>query len=685
MNAVRTAMAGASVSCAPAGVRASPGAATSTVAAAQGQGERVERTSVAAAGDGRTPLVMLVPHLLALLFASANAFGQSGEQVAGGVLRVGTIDHFAISEGSGLTASRRYPGVIWTHNDGGYQFLFALTEAGDWLGGFQVVGANLIDWEALAADNQGNLYLADIGSNGIARTHVAVHRVKEPNPARGYGNAEVNRTWYLRFPDHRLDCEAFFVHDGYGYLITKPRAIDDRVTMFRYPLSSGSSSTLLEEVARFQVTASVTDASISVDGERLGVLTSQGAYLFSINGSPESIDSAQREFTPFLNDFMEGGTFVDHGFLVSAETRELWLFTNGNFRCESPPGFSTPLVDRPALVGGVVVFDPRVMGCPQPVFTWSLNSFVLAGQTNSTLVLSDVTAADAGLYDVTASNIFGIATSAAFLSVRGKPDVRITEVMPSPAISPGVPTADWWELTSFEAFPVDLSEWRFNDSVGGLTDPYVFGAGPIIAPGESIVFLEGLTPADFRTWWGDSNLPPALQIVTYSGSGLSFRITGDTLFLWDNVGTDPSDTVGRADFGAADAGVTFNYDPATQQFEARSVLGVNGVIAAATAPDIGSPGRIVAPGGATPQPTPVPPPKLRMLGGTAPDSIRIEFEAVAGHRYSLEITDSLAGGIWLRTGDTFQSTTNVTSFFERDRTGSSRFYRLSAATAPATN
>src|SRR5687768_8112521 len=77
-----------------------------------------------------------------------------------GVTQIGRMRHFAIAESSGLTVSRRYPGVIWTHNDGGFQFLFAVNRSGKFLGGFQVPG-NLVDWEDIAIDNGGNLYLAD--------------------------------------------------------------------------------------------------------------------------------------------------------------------------------------------------------------------------------------------------------------------------------------------------------------------------------------------------------------------------------------------------------------------------------------------------------------------------------------------------------------------------------------------
>lgn len=611
--------------------------------------------------------------VLALLLAHSLASAQTN--VAEGVIQVGTISHFAISEGSGLTASSRYPGVIWTHNDGGYQFLFAINRAGDYLGAFQVTGANLIDWEAVASDGNGNLYLADIGGNGIERTHVAVHRLREPNPADRYGNAEVNKTWYLRFPEVKEDCEAFFVLNDYGYLITKPRT-NDQVTMFRYPLASGGRSVLLEEVAKISVTAAVTDAGISADKQRLGLVTTGGVYLYFIHGDPASIPTAEREFTRFPNDFMEGGSFVDGGFLTSAETRELWLFTNANFVCTSPPNFIAVPADRSVQLGSNIELEAEVEGCPRPAFQWTFNGTPLTTGTNVTLSLPAITVNDAGIYQLTASNSFGVITTSVTVTVRTKPDLRITEVMPSPALDATVPTADWWELTSFESQPVDLTGWRFNDSNGLLFDPYVFTAGPIIAPGETIVFIENLTAAEFRNWWGETNLPSGLQIISYSGSGLSFRITGDTLFFWDNLSTDPNDTVSRADFGIADTGVTFNYDPVAQLFGAKSVLGTNGVLHAASSSDIGSPGRITAP---PPDPTPgtnTPPAQPIAVATLAGESIRIEFDATAGFRYTLEVREDLSAGDWTATDVFHQATANERTFLEVPRNPATRFFRI---------
>jgi hypothetical protein len=334
-------------------------------------------------------------------------------------------------------------------------------------------------------------------------------------------------------------------------------------------------------------------------------------------------------------------------------------------QCPAPPRFTLSPTNQSAFVGGAAAFRALAVGYPPPAYQWRFAGQILAGQTNSLLVLSNIGLHQAGSYQVTVSNASGHLTNAATLTVRSRPDLRITEVMSNEAPSPGVATADWWELTSFESQTVDLSGWRFNDNGGGLTDPFVFPAGLLIPPGESIVFSEGLTATQFRDWWGSTNLPANVQIVTYSGAGLSLSATGDGIRLWDAQTADPNDTTASVDFGTATAGVSFNYNPGTAQFGANSQLGVNGVIRAGATSDIGSPGRIHAPAMS---------PVLQV--SSVAGNIRIAFDAVAGFRYSLETRSGFEMTTWELTGDTFQPSADMRAFFEQEITGNRRFYRV---------
>jgi hypothetical protein len=246
------------------------------------------------------------------------------------VVQLGSITHPAIRESSGLQASRRYPGVFWTHNDSGKpHFLFAIRQDGTFIRGFQLFGANPIDWEDLGMDSAGNLYLADTGIDGLARTHVAVHRVAEPNPFRISG-VRVNRTWLLRFPGIRHDVEAFFVWNGFGYLVTKVRT-NDVVGIYRFALAAGSRPIALQKVTDVPVTAQVTASDITPDGQKLALLTEEGAYSITINGNVSAAAFAPRTFIQLINTFIEGATFTDRGLLVSAETRQIFLFTGDAF------------------------------------------------------------------------------------------------------------------------------------------------------------------------------------------------------------------------------------------------------------------------------------------------------------------------------------------------------------------
>jgi hypothetical protein len=507
------------------------------------------------------------------------------------VTQIGRLSHSAISESSGLVASRRYPGILWTHNDGGQQFLFAVDQTGKMLSAFSVPG-NLIDWEDIAIDKAGNLYLADTGSNGMVRTHVAIHRVTEPNPYRRYGNARLNRSWYLRFPEGRIqDCEALFVHGGFGYLINKRTPVGV-VSMYRFSLGDRRRSIPLQRVSQIALESPVTAADLSVDGQRLALTTSDGIYLFFVNGSLASSGSVTPMYFDFRDDFMEGGTFFRNGFLASSEKRQLWFFKDPAFRCQAPARLESRMQNTTVPAGTVVRFEVTALGCPTPQFAWRFNGQPIPGVTNSLLDLLGVSPADAGAYEVAVFNRYGGETNSALLNVLLRADIRITEVMSSPTTDAAFETGDWWEITNFEPRQMDLSGWRVNDSVGGLTDPFVLPAGVLLEPGETLILVENLSPEEFRVWWGDSNIPAGARILTYTGSGLSFRSGGDTIFLWDNIATDPQDYVTRADFGPADSGVTFIYNPDTNLFGDKSQVGVHGAVKAETSSDIGSPGRI---------------------------------------------------------------------------------------------
>jgi len=211
-----------------------------------------------------------------------------------------------IDESSGLTASRRYPGVFWTHNDSGdVPRLFAVDGRGRLRGVFAVEGASHVDWEAITADLSGNLYIADCGNNANARRDLTVYRLPEPTldgtGGVSEGRVEVDRRVRFRYaaqrafpdPDERnFDAEAVFwaphpdTGEGTLYLLTKHRS-DTRTVLYRFDSLAGEGVIDLHRVAEFDVGGDetplggrVTGADATPGGERLAVLTYHGLFVF---------------------------------------------------------------------------------------------------------------------------------------------------------------------------------------------------------------------------------------------------------------------------------------------------------------------------------------------------------------------------------------------------------------------
>lgn len=184
-----------------------------------------------------------------------------------------------VGETSGIAESRRTPGVYWTHNDsGGQPVLFAVRADGSAAGQVTVTGAQLRDWEDLAAapcDGGSCLLIGDIGDNAGRKRELTIWRIPEPVPGQG-ASAPAER-FDAVLPGGAADVEALFaLPDGRVFLIskgTRTKSID----LYRWPtpLRAGAAVTL-EHVRRLapapeQPGDEVTGAGASPDGKWVAV------------------------------------------------------------------------------------------------------------------------------------------------------------------------------------------------------------------------------------------------------------------------------------------------------------------------------------------------------------------------------------------------------------------------------
>lgn len=230
--------------------------------------------------------LIVVCVLMALWLIPAPATPQKPKPAPyGPPATIATLKDKAISESSGLAASRLTRGAYWTHNDSGDgPLVYAFDTRGDSFGVFRVTGAQARDWEDMAAGPESSLYLGDIGDNNKARSEIVVYRVSEPaltTATRNFtknkpGTTEPAEPIRLRYPDGAHDAETLLVHptSGHIYIITKVTFANPAVYEAAPPFTAGKPITMTR-LGTVNVPSLlggvITGGSISPDGRRVAL------------------------------------------------------------------------------------------------------------------------------------------------------------------------------------------------------------------------------------------------------------------------------------------------------------------------------------------------------------------------------------------------------------------------------
>ncbi|HEX9727286.1 MAG TPA: hypothetical protein VGA37_02130 [Gemmatimonadales bacterium] len=208
--------------------------------------------------------------------------------------RLGSLDAAGIHESSGVAVSRRFRGILWTHDDsGGRPRIYAVDTTGMLVATFVVNGARARDWEDIALGRCPDdptgwcLFIGDIGDNDERRTRVVVYVIREPDPrgARDGDGTVRARAVRVRYADGPHDAEALAVTpEGDVVIITKGR----QGTALRYDI--GRSALLGDSVTvtlqdtlpirpRFLL-AWVTGGAISPSGARVVIRSYTELHFF---------------------------------------------------------------------------------------------------------------------------------------------------------------------------------------------------------------------------------------------------------------------------------------------------------------------------------------------------------------------------------------------------------------------
>jgi hypothetical protein len=236
-----------------------------------------------------------------LLIALHVAIGQVRAPAAAAL--TATLKDPAVTESSGVVASRANRGVYWTHNDSGDgPVLYAFDGAGRSYGRWTVPGAQSVDWEDIAIGpapgGRWYLYAADIGDNLRRRPEVVVYRVEEPQMSGAPACARACRTgpamaFRLRYPDGPHNAEALLVHPVTGdlYIVSKADGGDMETTVYVARAGQlGAAPVTLAAIARLDVPdrmfravlMGITGGEISPDGRSVALCDYRDIHVASL-------------------------------------------------------------------------------------------------------------------------------------------------------------------------------------------------------------------------------------------------------------------------------------------------------------------------------------------------------------------------------------------------------------------
>lgn len=253
------------------------------------------------------------------------------------VIKIGRLDK-NIKECSGLQQwPAAKPGslpVLLAHGDGGTgNQLFAVSGRGALLAVVPLPAAPNHDWEALARDTSGHIYVGDFGNNGHARRQLAIYKIALDTALR----PTRTDTIAFAYPDQRefppvseagrnFDCEAFFWHQGRLHLFSKNWG-ERRVKHYTLPDAPGRHLARLDS-GRLWLNDMITAADISPDGRCFALLSYSKLYVFEMpdEGSIFAKPLLCRKFARVAQ--AEALTFIDNSrLLIGSENGKMFLAT----------------------------------------------------------------------------------------------------------------------------------------------------------------------------------------------------------------------------------------------------------------------------------------------------------------------------------------------------------------------
>jgi hypothetical protein len=202
-----------------------------------------------------------------------------------------TVASNAVTELSGLAASRTNAGVWWGHNDSGNApKVFAIGDNGANLAEFTLKGATNIDWEDIAvgpgpAPGVSYVYVGDIGGNISPRNSVVLYRFPEPTvgatqPFVAQPIAAFD-TLTFTYPNNEThDAEALIADPATGDLFVFTKDFSGTAQIFRAAAPLGSGELLPAGTVSLGPLHAITGADVTAAGDVVALRSYWTVFLY---------------------------------------------------------------------------------------------------------------------------------------------------------------------------------------------------------------------------------------------------------------------------------------------------------------------------------------------------------------------------------------------------------------------
>ncbi len=238
-----------------------------------------------------------------------------------------------LDENSGIVQMK--DSTAWFIQDGGNSDkLYKVAFDGRLLRELQVKNGKNIDWEDLASDPNGNVYIGDFGNNESDRKDLVIYKVPNPEVEKGEKiDAKKIKFTYpeqKKFPPknkkQQFDSEAMFYYDGHLYLITKNRTrpFTGLARIYRVPAKKGKHQASL--VGTFttcndQESCKVTAATVSNDGKTIVLLGNGKLWIYTNFKGADFSNGVVKEIDLGIRTQLESVCFANANTLLLSDER----------------------------------------------------------------------------------------------------------------------------------------------------------------------------------------------------------------------------------------------------------------------------------------------------------------------------------------------------------------------------